>query len=499
MWKIHPDSGRMRTMQNKKEILTSLQRLSTPLNSHYPDTAIILAAGHGKRIKSATPKMLYRIWGVPTVVRVIEAVREGLETPNQIIVVGMDALDVAKSVGKRANTCFVFQEVQRGTGDAVRVALEALPADYSGNVYIFPGDMGLITAEALARFKKSFAKSSFALMVLTGIFKGNPEENYYGRVLKEENSGEVLEIKEYKDILSLKGDYSLNYLGRNYSFSKEELLKIREFNAGVYGFKCESLKKYISRIKPNNVQGEYYLTDLVPIFKKNSLKVGSQTVEDSNLILAFNNRVVLKRMENLAREKVYNELKNIISFDDLEDFFLAEEVAQQILKMDRRGVLADVEIGKGAYIDKGVKLSKGVKIGKNAHLEGKVTLGEGVKIGPSVQITAYPQQELKIGKYSEILGGDILKGNLQIGENCRIESWVRITGSDEYPVRIGKRVLIKGTTYIFGCKIKDGVFIENCVLKKKTIRKKVDSKGKVKPVRYIFPKEEGNEAIEGLA
>ncbi len=87
---------------------------------------------------------------------------------------------------------------------------------------------------------------------------------------------------------------------------------------------------------------------------------------------------------------------------------------------------------------------------------------------------------------------------MQIGNNSRIESWVRITGNDEYPVRIGDNVLIKGTTYIFGCLIDSGVSIEHCILKKKHIKKKLSKNGEVKTLRYIFPKEEGTDCLENL-
>ncbi len=97
-------------------------------------------------------------------------------------------------------------------------------------------------------------------------------------------------------------------------------------------------------------------------------------------------------MENIARQRVYNQLKEIVTFQDPEDFFIAEEVVNHILKMDKKGILVDLEIGKGAHLGKGVVLNRGVKIGKNSYLEGNIILGEGVKIGENVQISTYPEQ-----------------------------------------------------------------------------------------------------------
>ncbi|HIE43988.1 MAG TPA: multidrug transporter [Candidatus Omnitrophica bacterium] len=485
-------------MNSEERIFSIIEEYSSPLNYSIPRISVILAAGHGKRIKSSTPKMLYEIWGVPSLIRVSRAAKKGLSSPNQVIVVGIKANEVIKTVGKNENTRFVYQEEQKGTGDAVRVALESIDKNFTGDIYIFPGDVGLITEAVIRDLKEEFENSSYQMMLLTGQFEGKVKDNYYGRVIKEKTSGEVSEIKEYKDILALKDVYKIVHEGNSLTFTKNELLNIREFNSGIYAFRGKLLRDHIPLLKCDNIQGEYYLTDMVRIFNENELKVGSRMVRDSTALLGFNDRVILKRMESLARRNVYSQLKEIVTFQDPEDFFIAEEVVEDILEMDRRKILVDLEIGKGAHISKGVKLSRGVRIGKNSYLKGTIILEEGVNIGDRVQISTYPAQMLRIGKNTEILSGDILKGNLQIGSDSRIESWVRITGSDEYPVRIGSNVLIKGTTYIFGCKIDDGIFIEHCVLKRKHVKKKITPNRKVQPLRYIFPEEEGIECLEDL-
>lgn len=484
-------------MNSNSNIGFLIKKYSSNLDYKIPRISIILAAGHGKRIKSATSKVLYEIWGVPSVIKVSKAAIEGIANPNQIIVVGIKAEEVIKAVGKRGNTCFVYQKEQKGTGDAVKTALNAIDKKFKGSIYIFPADAGLITKDIIQAFKEKFTNSNYDMMVLTGKYDGEVAKNHYGRVVKNTRNREVIEIKEYKDIAALKGVYNFVHKGRVLSFAKDELLNIEEFNSGIYAFKIKPLIKCMSYLKPNNIQKEYYLTDTVKIFNQLNLKVGSKMV-DSNYVIGFNDRVTLKKMENIARQRVYNQLKEIVTFQDPEDFFIAEEVVKYILQMDKKGILIDLEIGKGVHLGQGVILNRGVKIGKNSYLAGNILLREGVRIGENVQISTYPNQIFKIGKNTEILRGDILKGNLQIGNDSRIESWVRITGNDEYPVRIGDNVLIKGTTYIFGCLIDSGVSIEHCILKKKHVIKRLSKNGQVKALRYIFPKEEGTDCLENL-
>ena len=131
-------------------------------------------------------------------------------------------------------------------------------------------------------------------------------------------------------------------------------------------------------------------------------------------------------------------------------------------------------------------------------LEGNIQIGENVVIHENVHLSTYPHQALTIGKNSCILQGDIIKGNLTIGENCQIESGVNMTGADESPTRIGNNVLIKGTSYIFGCIIEDDMWIEHSVLKGKHVERIVRRDGSVQPVRWVLPLPEGLDSIHSL-
>lgn len=492
---------------NSQRILKTIKELNSEIDLTSPEISVILAAGHGKRIKSEIPKMLHKIWEVPTVLRVVNVVAEGMNNHNEIIVVGMKGDEVAREIGKRPHTAFVYQEEQKGTGHALQMAFEAFKGKkYNGNIYVFPGDMGLVTTEAVRKFKEEFESSGFDMMVLTALYKGKAENNYYGRMLRvpergegpTKQGGQVIEVMEYKDILNLANDYMVNFDNRRFKFTREELLNIKEFNGGVYAFKGPRLREHIKGLTVDNIQGELYLTELISIFNRCGLSVGAASTSDHTVVLAFNIKSVWKDMEAIARNRIYDKLKNIITVEDKEDFFIADEVVEGILALDREEGALDIVIGKGVCIHRGVKLDKGGHIKKNSILKGNIELGRDVTIGENVSLSTYPHQTMKIGRGSEIFKGDIIKGNVQIGEKCRLESSVNITGSDNCPTRIGNHITIKGTSYIFGSLIEDEVWIEHSVLKNKWVQKVLRGDGSVCPIRYYLPQPEGIDSITEL-
>ncbi len=179
--------------------------------------------------------MLHKIWEKPTVQRVFEACSNGLPKSNSIIVTGIKAEDVIEVIGVRKNNLFAFQEEQNGTGHAVQIALQKIDKKkFKGIVYILPGDMGLIDEQTMKMFRKSFIKSNTDMMVLTGMYDGDPVENSYGRIVRVKpnddfgnssgkDTGKVIEIIEHKDILSIDENKPLvrNFNGKNYSFYKK--------------------------------------------------------------------------------------------------------------------------------------------------------------------------------------------------------------------------------------------------------------------------------------
>lgn len=500
-------------LENRIKLIKKLSsEFSSEFNYKNNETAIILAAGHGKRIKSHTSKMLHKIWGKSTVERVYEACSKSFSKLNTIIVTGIKAEDVIQVIGYRPNNIFAFQQEQNGTGHAVQIALKNINKNkYNGIIYVLPGDMGLIDPDTLQMFKQEFIKSKTDMMVLTGLYSGDPKENSYGRIVrvKEKDDkgnssgkdfGKVIEIIEYKDILSLdeSKSYTKIFNGKPYSFTKDELLKTNEFNSGVFAFRFKHLVRQIGKIKSDNVQGEIYITDLISLFNNNNLSVSAVSAKQQHAIMGFNNKSVLKEMDSIARRNAYNSLKDIIEIDDQDDFFIDDDVIQEMIEQDKKGKPLDVKIGKGVFVGKGVKLNYNLNLKKNVYVNGNVEFSENVTIGENVHLSCFSNQKLILKKNVEILSGDIIKGDIIIDENSRIESSVNITGSDEYPTRIGKNVIIKGTSYVFGSIIDDDLFIEHSVLIKKKVDKLIRKNGEIQKIKFFLPMPEGIDAIEDL-
>jgi len=288
------------------DIQTQVKKYSSELDENVKELAIILAAGHGKRLKSDKSKMLHTILGVPTVERVYKACKKGVDGINTIIVVGIKADEVMEYLGKRERTVYAYQEEQHGTGHAVQVALEGLkeiPND--AIVYILPGDMGLIDAETIKQFREEFLKSKADMIVLTGLYEGKQEDNYYGRIIRvKDNSGNVIQIMEHKDILALPDDkpYTTTYKGKEQTYTKEELIKNNEYNSGVFTFRYGMLAEMIGELKSDNVQSEIYLTDLISLFNEKDYTVWAASPEKNYVVMGFNTQEVLREMNEIARK-----------------------------------------------------------------------------------------------------------------------------------------------------------------------------------------------------
>ncbi len=503
----------MRSEVEKSNIHQLAEELSAGLNYKLKETAIILAAGHGKRIKSHKSKMLHSIWGISTVERVYNACVNGIENLNTIIIVGIKAIDVMQVIGKRKNNVFAYQSEQKGTGHAVQTGLDKIKKDkYEGLIYVLPGDMGLLDEATIKMFRQKFIDSDSDMMVLTGIYQGPVSENSYGRILRvkeydsegtpsKEDTGKVIEIMEYKDILALNNNekYRTTFNQRIYEFTKQELIENREFNSGVYAFKFNKLAETINLLTSDNAQNEIYITDLIAIFNKHNYTVNAISPEEQYVVMGFNDKSVLKEMEKVYRYKIYDKIKNIVEIEDPDDFFIEESVVNEIIDADRKGSPLDISIGKGVYIGKGVKLNYNIRLKKNVYVNGNVIFGKNVTVWENAYLSTFPQQKFVIGNNVEIFWGDIIKGNIEIGDNSKIESSVNMTGSDEFPLRIGKNVLIKGTSYVFGSIIEDGVHIEHSVLIKKKVNRLVKRNGELQEIKFYLPMPSGVDAIDDLS
>ncbi len=240
-----------------------------------PAAVIVLAAGEGTRMKSATPKVLHTLCGRSMLGHVVAAA-QALEPEKLIVVVGHGKDQVERHLEAIDPTIVrVHQEVQNGTGHAVRMVVEYLDRQgqqLEGTVVVGYGDTPLLTAETLRALVEAHAQSGSAVTVLSAVV---PDPTGYGRILRDE-SGAVVGIVEQKD-------------------ASAEQRAITEINSGVYAFDGKLLQEAIHRLRTDNAQGEEYLTDVVGILRGDGYGVGAHLVPDHREILGVNDRVRLRR------------------------------------------------------------------------------------------------------------------------------------------------------------------------------------------------------------
>jgi bifunctional UDP-N-acetylglucosamine pyrophosphorylase/glucosamine-1-phosphate N-acetyltransferase len=245
-------------------------------------TAVVMAAGQGTRMRSKVPKVLHDLCGRPMVAWPVEAAREA--GAERVVVVG--GPDRALEGHLPEGVELAVQEQARGTGDAVASAAHAIGAD--DTVVVLSGDGPLITAEAIRALADDHAQARAAATMATMVL-GDPSG--YGRVVRAAD-GSVDRVAETK----VPGE------------ATPEELAIREVNTGVYAFAGGPLLAALKRLRPDNAQGEYYLPDVLPLLRAESLPVHAHVVDDPTLTLGVNDRVDLARVRALAQQRIHDRL-----------------------------------------------------------------------------------------------------------------------------------------------------------------------------------------------
>ena len=243
---------------------------------------IILAAGMGKRMKSGKAKVLHEIFGKPMIMYVVETAKK-IAGNDVILVIGHQDDKVRKVVSEDANVIFALQKDQLGTGHAVSCALPYLP-DHTQEVIILCGDVPLLTFETVMRLFKDhiMAKRDISLLAVK---INNPKG--YGRVLFDEKMN-VSGIVEEAD-----------------ASAKQK--SIKTINTGIYCVKKEILFDSLKKIKSDNVQGEFYLTDVVELGYREGKVVGVLIGDDSEETVGVNTIHDLMTVENILHSRVRNK------------------------------------------------------------------------------------------------------------------------------------------------------------------------------------------------
>src|SRR5688572_23301236 len=243
---------------------------------------VILAAGQGTRMKSGLPKVLHRISGRPLLEHVLRTAQTvGPETIT--IVIGHKAETVRERLSHWPRVQFAVQEPQLGTAHALQQA-ESVLAGRSGTLVLLSGDVPLLTAATLERLVETHRAAKAAATVVTA----NLERPYgYGRIVRTD--GRIARIVEERD-------------------ASPEERKIREINSGIYAFDVAPLWEALRGIASQNAQGEFYLTDLIGIYRRRKLPVETLVVEDPVEIRGINSRTELAEVSRLVRQNKNEEL-----------------------------------------------------------------------------------------------------------------------------------------------------------------------------------------------
>ncbi len=345
-------------------------------------SAIILAAGAGKRMHSNTNKVLHNLCGRPIVEHVIRACQD-IGISSFYVVIGRDASQVRERLGEAYT--YVLQAEQLGTGHA---ALQVKPYyQNEPNVFVLCGDAPLITGTTLEQMQAVHLEAQADATILTAIF---PRPGDYGRVLRDAK-GQVCGLVEAKD-------------------ANSEQKAIKEINTGFFCFRAEALFEALDQLTNDNAQGEYYLTDVIQSIYQKGGRVASYVLEDNNESLGINDRVRLAQAEGVLRQRIRNKLMlGGVTFLQPESCLIDETVTIGQDTVVYPGVilegntsigrnciigpqtrLIDCQVGDGVSIEFSVarqsKIDDNCVIGPYAYLRPQTELATGVKVGDFVEL-----------------------------------------------------------------------------------------------------------------
>jgi bifunctional UDP-N-acetylglucosamine pyrophosphorylase / glucosamine-1-phosphate N-acetyltransferase len=354
--------------------------------------AIILAAGQGTRMKSRLYKILHSVCGKPMVQHVVDQVSQ-VGVDRTVVVVGHGAEKVKEQLGDEIT--YVLQEEQLGTGHAVMQA-ETLLKDKEGVTVVLCGDTPLITKETIESLIMYHEQHNAKATILTA--KAS-DPTGYGRIVRD-RQGAVQRIVEHKD-------------------ASNEERSITEINTGTYCFDNVALFKALRHVGNKNVQGEYYLPDVVEILQRQSELIAAYQTDSFDETLGVNDRVALASAEEIMRKRI-NEthMRNGVTLTDPNNTHIGAEVMIGTDTIIKPGTMitgktvigSDCEIGPNTEI---IDSYVGDRTTIKQSVVSKSEIGNEVNIGPFAHIRPDSQigDEVKIGNFVEIKKSMFGKGS----------------------------------------------------------------------------------------
>jgi bifunctional UDP-N-acetylglucosamine pyrophosphorylase/glucosamine-1-phosphate N-acetyltransferase len=430
-----------------------------------PTTVIILAAGEGTRMKSATPKVLHELCGRSMLGHVVAAAQE-LEPRHLAVVVGHGRDKVTTHLDEIApEAVVVVQDPQNGTGQATRLAMEALSetaGEIDGTVLVLLGDGALVTSSTLRRLVAEHERLGSVVTDLTAVV---PDPTGLGRIIREGDgtpAGRVVGIVEHKD-------------------ATEQQRTIAEINSGIFAFDAKVLRDTLSRLSTDNSQGEEYLTDVLAIAVGDGLPVGAVIADDHREVLAANDRAQLADLRRIMNERIAQRwMKDGVSIIDPATTLIDVQV-----ELER-----DTIIRPNTQLEGFTRIATGADVGPNCTLKDTV-VGEGARvtnattdgaeIGPEASVGPYTylRPGTKLGRKSKAGGfvemkkaviGDGSKvphlsymGDVEVGEDCNIGAGVitaNYDGVNKFRTTIGDHVFVgTDSVLVAPAQLADGAYV----------------------------------------
>ena len=425
---------------------------TSPINStrKSPLDVLIMAAGLGTRMRSARAKVLHQLGGRPLITHVCRAARE-LGPRHIYVVVGHQAEDVAAAVRAEFgddNISFVTQAEQRGTGDAVMAARNAL-AQAESTVLVLSGDVPLVRSETLTMLVKQHHAANEGGCTLLSVRLENPTG--YGRVIRDRD-GQFVRIVEQKD-------------------ASADELQVREINAGLYCFQAQTLFAALERVQPVNEQGEYYLTDVPELLSREGKPVGVYLHPDAREVSGINTRAELAEFENMLRRGAIRKLmlEGGVTFIDPSHVYVSADaqVGRDTVIYPGVSLEGNSEIGEGCEIRSGSRITNSrighrvtikdhcvivdsevaddCAVGPFAHLRMNTKMETGAVVGNFVEV-----KKSRIGRGTKSMHLTYL-GDATIGENTNIGAGTvtcNYDGKAKHPTTIGDNVRIGSDTML---------------------------------------------------
>ncbi len=375
--------------------------------------AVVLAAGEGKRLRSSLPKVLHLAAGRPLLTHGLDALA-GLDITRQVVVVSARREEIASTLRLHghADLDYVIQDPPLGTGDAVRVALDAI--EEADHILVTPGDAPLIQTATLRSLIDHHVSQGAGASLLSAIA---PHDSDGGRIIRD-GVGAFVKIVEARDV-------------------SPEQLTVREINSGFCIFEAELLRKLLARLDPGNAQGEFYLTDVFQMARDDGAGV-MVSVGDWSETQGVNDRVQLAEAAGVLRRRIAGRwMREGVTIIDPSSTFIDATVTLErdstVLPftflegstsiaegatVGPQARIVDSDIGSGANVSysvvRGSSVGPGASVGPFASLRPGTTLKEGAKLGTFVE-----SKNTTIGKDSKA-GHLAYLGDAEIGERVNI-------------------------------------------------------------------------------